>query len=250
MSPILVIMSVFLALTNAQSLGYPAFLSSYPPCAAQCQIATLNGPFNACAFTTSQNLTCLCDAGNRAATAGCNRVSCSPADYNTTQTLTQQICDPIYSNNTLSQASVTAAIAASTAAADAALAGKDITNPNDYPACGRDCQLQLLPDSGCGRLANSSFVCNNRPLGLALARCQLSTCSERDLQTVFFLAYRLCSPVGGAGNVSGIANQTIATLTGGRWRLLLGELGGWGWSWGVGCLWRWRWGRWFGLCEL
>ncbi|KAL8930801.1 MAG: hypothetical protein Q9208_000342 [Pyrenodesmia sp. 3 TL-2023] len=234
MSSILVILSVFLSLANTQSLSNPGFLSSYPPCAAQCQIATLNGPFNACAFTTTQNLTCLCDAGNRAATAGCDRVSCSLTDYSTTQTLTQQICSPLYSSNgtTLSQASITAAIAASTAAADAALAGKDVTDPNDYPACGRDCQLRLLPDSGCGSLANNSCVCNNRPLGLALASCQLGACSERDLQTVFFLAYRLCSPVGGAGDVSAIANQTIPT-TGAMVPFIGGvggegiELGGW-----------------------
>ncbi|KAL8896619.1 MAG: hypothetical protein Q9207_007629 [Kuettlingeria erythrocarpa] len=228
MSPIFAILFVFLTLTNAQSPGAPTFSSSYPPCAAQCQLATLNGPpyqFNACAFTTTTNLTCLCDAGNRAATAACNRVSCLPAEYSTTETLAQQVCGPLYSNGTLSQASVTAAIAASTAAADVSLAGKDITDPNDYPACGRDCLLRLLPDSGCGSLANNSCVCNNRPLGLALASCDQNACGAQDLQTVFLLAYRLCSPVGGAGNASEIANQSIATLTAGSLPVPVGPTG-------------------------
>ncbi|KAI4086825.1 MAG: hypothetical protein LQ344_007262 [Seirophora lacunosa] len=215
MSSILFVLSAFLALTTAQSLGDPAFLSSYPPCAAQCQVEVINSPSNPCAFTTTTNLTCQCAAANRAATAGCEKVSCSPAEYSTTQTLAEELCGPLYTNGSLSASPVTVAIASATAAADAAVAGKDPANPNDYPPCGTACQQQTLPGSGCGSLANTACVCGEGPLNDALGACEIDTCSREDLQTISYLAYRLCRAQGGVGNASVVANQTVATQTAG-----------------------------------
>ncbi|KAL9019969.1 MAG: hypothetical protein Q9185_002759 [Variospora sp. 1 TL-2023] len=213
MSFVLFILSAFIALATAQSLGDPALLSSYPRCAANCEIQVINGPNNPCAFTTTNNLTCQCDAGNRAATASCEKVSCFADEYATTQTLAQQLCSPLYDNGTLSGPSVSAAIATATAAADAAVAGKDPTNPNDYPPCGTSCQLQNLPTSGCGSLANTSCLCTGSANG-AIGGCELRTCPEEDLQTITYLAYRLCR-FEGIGNSSAVANQTVATQTAG-----------------------------------
>ncbi|KAL8981586.1 MAG: hypothetical protein Q9177_005523 [Variospora cf. flavescens] len=213
MSFVLFILSVFIALTIAQSLGDPALLSSYPRCSANCQIQVINGPNNPCAFTTSNNLTCQCDASNRAATASCEKVSCSTDEYATTQTLAQQLCSPLYDNGTLSGPSVSATIGTATAAADAAVAGKDPTNPDDYPPCGTSCQLQNLPTSGCGSLANPSCLCT-RSANTAIGDCELRTCPDEDLQTIAYLVYRLCR-FEGLGNASAVANQTVATQTAG-----------------------------------
>ncbi|KAI4170231.1 MAG: hypothetical protein LQ343_005114 [Gyalolechia ehrenbergii] len=171
--------------------------------------------FNPCAFTTSNNLTCQCDSGNRAATAGCEKVSCSPTDYDKTQTLARELCSPLYANSSLDATPVSAAISTATAAAVAAVNGKDVTNPNDYPPCATACQLQNVPQSECRSLSNVSCVCSSRPLNTTLGGCEQRTCSRADLQTVRYLAYKLCAPVGGINNASEVANQTIATQTAG-----------------------------------
>ena len=236
MSPILIILCSLFAMITAQdpNLGDPSLLASYPFCAAQCQIQVIARPVsthlpnfnhppscsltatqqsNPCGFTTSNNLTCQCDSGNRAATAACEKVSCSPTDYDTTQTLAQELCGPLYTNGTLDPSPIAPAITSATAAAAAAVEGKDVTDTNDYPACATACQLQNLPASGCGSLANTSCACNSPPLTITTRQCQIRTCSPEDLQTTFYLVYRLCAGVGGIGNASEVANQTIATQT-------------------------------------
>ncbi|KAL8885706.1 MAG: hypothetical protein Q9205_007703 [Flavoplaca limonia] len=197
------------------NLGDPSLLASYPACAAQCQILVINRPSNPCGFTTSNNLTCQCDFGNRAATAACEKVTCSPTDYDNTQTLAQELCGPLYTNGTLNPTSVTSAIASATAAASAAVEGKDVTDPNDYPDCATACQEQNLPASGCGSLANTSCACNSPAIVTTTGQCEQQTCSPEDLRATMFLAYRLCAGVGGPGNTSEVANQTIATQTAG-----------------------------------
>ncbi|KAL8952141.1 MAG: hypothetical protein Q9222_001918 [Ikaeria aurantiellina] len=168
---------------------------------------------NPCGFTSANNLTCQCDAPNRAATAGCEAVSCSSAEYSTTQTLAQQLCGPLYANGTLPSSPVSAAITAATSAAFAAVAGKDSTNTNDYPDCVTACQSQYIPSSECRSLANRTCVCNNGPLSTALGVCERTTCSTEDRLTLRYLSYQYCSGVGGLNNASEVANATVATQT-------------------------------------
>ncbi|KAL8708433.1 MAG: hypothetical protein Q9220_006723 [cf. Caloplaca sp. 1 TL-2023] len=211
-SPILHLF-LFAALATAQNLGDPALLKSYPTCAAQCQIEVISLGSNPCGFTSTNNLTCQCDGPNRAATAACEAVSCSPTEYGTTQTLAQQLCGPLYANGTLSASPVSAAVTAATSAALSAVAGKDPTSTNDYPTCATACQRQYVPSSGCGSLANRTCVCNDGPLNKALGGCETSTCSPEDRLRITYLAYQLCRSVGGLNNASEIANATVATQT-------------------------------------
>ena len=81
------------------------------------------------------NLEVLCGADFRAATAGCEAASCSPADNQATQLLAQQLCGSLYNSNATLSTSVSAAIASATAAAQAATEGKDPTDLSVYPAC-------------------------------------------------------------------------------------------------------------------
>ncbi|KAL8965575.1 MAG: hypothetical protein Q9183_003777, partial [Haloplaca sp. 2 TL-2023] len=152
---------------------------------------------------------------NRAATAACERVACSSAEYDTTQTLAQELCSPLYENGTLDASPVSAAIASATAAAAAAVAGKDATDTNDYPPCGTACQQQFIPQSGCGSLANKTCICNNPVTVTSVGRCESQTCNPQDRATILYLSYQLCAGVGGIGNASEAANQTVATQTAG-----------------------------------
>ena len=171
--------------------------------------------FNPCGSNPGSNLTCTCAPDNRALTAACETVTCSPADYTKTQTLAEQLCSPpFYTSGTISAASVSAAISAATASASAAVAGKDPTNSNDYPACATACQKQIVPQSACGSLSNVSCVCGNVDLNEALGSCERNTCSSVDLRTIRYLAFELCKSAGGIGNASAVTNQTIATQTG------------------------------------
>ncbi|KAG7006043.1 hypothetical protein G7Y79_00016g040280 [Physcia stellaris] len=234
-----IFLSLLFALTAAQD---PTQLSSYPFCAAQCQVEVFSGPFNPCGSNPGSNLTCTCAPDNRALTAACETVSCSPADYTKTQTLAEQLCSPpFYSSGTISAASVSAAISAATASASAAVAGKDATNPNNYPACATACQKQTIPQSGCGSLSNVSCVCGNAALNDALGACETKTCSTEDRRTTRYLAFALCKSAGGLGNASAVTNQTLATQTGTPSLLVPSATGsvvpftgGAGSSWGVG----------------
>lgn len=48
-----------------------------------------------------------------------------------------------------------------------------------------------------------------------MGRCEAQTCSQADLETTQYLAYALCAGVGGIGNASEVANQTVASQTAG-----------------------------------
>ncbi|CAO1605748.1 hypothetical protein XANCAGTX0491_009254 [Xanthoria calcicola] len=214
MSSILVILYSFFALIAAQdpTLGDPTLLASYPACAARCEVANNARPSAPCASSGPNNVTCLCDAANRAAAAGCEKVTCTPTEYTTTQTLAQQLCDPLYANTTLNPTAVSSAIASAsaTAAAAAAVAGKDVTDATDYPPCAQSCLAQYLPASGCGSLSNVSCVCASPALVVDTGRCELATCSPADLAITTSLAQALCARAGGVGNSSAVANETIA----------------------------------------
>ena len=155
----------------------------------------------------------MCSPTYRAATAACEEVSCSPADFDKTQTLASQLCASLYSNGTLNPTSVSAAISTSTAAAAATVASKDVTNPASYPPCGQACIAQSLPPSGCGSLANRTCICQGPYFNVNTGTCETNTCSKADLATISYLAYHLCNPVGGIGNTTSAINQTIATQT-------------------------------------
>lgn len=209
MHSLLTILAVLVPLTTAQNLGDPALLSSYPACAQECGAETSVSPVS-CGAT---DLECMCSPTYRAATAACERVSCSPADYDKTQTLASQLCGSLYSNGTVNPTSVSAAISSSTAVAAAAVASKDPTNPASYPPCAQACISQYLPPSGCGSLANRACVCQGPYFNLYIGTCEMNSCSKADLATISYLAYELCNPIGGIGNTSTLVNQTIASQT-------------------------------------
>lgn len=77
----------------------------------------------------------LCGPAFRSFTAGCEAATCSPAEYQTTQLLAQQLCGSLYNNNATLSSSVSAAIASATAEAKAATEGKDPTNLANFPPC-------------------------------------------------------------------------------------------------------------------
>ena len=58
-------------------------------------------------------------------------------------------------------------------------------------------------------------MCSNGPLNAALGACEQNSCSPADLQTIVWLSFAYCKSVGGTGNASDIANQTVATQTAG-----------------------------------
>ena len=205
----LFLLLTLLLLTTAQNLGDPTLLRSYPPCAPICGATVLRSGVCAPANT----LICQCSADFLAEAVACEKVSCSTQDYNKTQTLTQQLCGPLYANGTVSASSVSAAVASSTAAAAAAVAGKDPTKSGDYPPCADKCQQQFISNSSCGSIANASCICNNLGLVDKIASCEAATCSDEDQANARYLGYKLCTPVGGVGNASEVVNQTIATQT-------------------------------------
>lgn len=233
-SPIVLCFFALLTMITAQNLGNPGLLGSYPPCAVQCQVTinnrTVSPPTfllshpthitakqasNPCAFTSVNNVTCSCDIANRAATSGCQKVSCSATEYDTAETLGDQLCTPLYTNGTINPSAVSSAIASATAAAASAVAGKNSLNSNDYPPCATSCQQQYLPSSGCRTLANKTCVCNSAALVTGAGGCESRTCSPADLEKVRYLSFQLCAGVGGIGNASEVANQSVATQTGG-----------------------------------
>ncbi|KAI4098454.1 MAG: hypothetical protein LQ339_006425 [Xanthoria mediterranea] len=206
MSSILIILCFLFVLIAAQE---PTLLASYPACAARCQVITNTLPSSPCA-SNPNNVTCACDSPNRAATAGCEKVTCTPTEYTTTQTLAQQLCGPLYANNTLNPTAVTSAIASATSAAAAAIAGKDVTDATDYPPCAQSCLAQYLPASGCGSLGNVSCVCASPAIVVDTGRCELQSCNPADLAITTSLAQAICARAGGIGNSSAVANETIA----------------------------------------
>ncbi|KAL8682518.1 MAG: hypothetical protein Q9186_001465 [Xanthomendoza sp. 1 TL-2023] len=231
MSSAIFVISSLLTITVAQNLGDPTQLINFPPCAANCQISVANRtvryPFYASSFytyltpiikasnpnTNPNNVTFACSAVNRASTASCEKVSCTDAEYTKTQDLAEKLCGSLYTNGTINPSPVSAAISSATAAAASAVAGKNASNINDYPACARSCQQQYLPVSGCGTLANASCICNSPALLSDTGRCEVANCSAADLVTTRALAQRLCSTVGGVGNASEVADQFIASQT-------------------------------------
>ena len=149
-------------------------------------------------------------------TAACESVTCTRADYQKTQLLAAQLCNPTYTNTTAS--SVSGAIASAVANATAATAGKDETDPSSYPPCAENCINQYLPQSGCGSLANRLCVCRTSGLNQRLSDCEAPTCSAEDKQVISYLSYKLCTSVGGIGNSSNVSTPTsvppVATFAG------------------------------------
>ncbi|KAG7009665.1 hypothetical protein G7Y79_00002g007800 [Physcia stellaris] len=115
------------------SLPFPS--QNHPP----------NAPSQTCGY---YDLNCDCSPPFRSLTAACEAVSCTPADYNSTQLLADTFCHSLYAANSISAASVTSAIAAATASALAIVAGKDVTSVEAYPICAQGCQKIALADSG------------------------------------------------------------------------------------------------------
>ncbi|CAF9924747.1 MAG: hypothetical protein HETSPECPRED_005677 [Heterodermia speciosa] len=206
---ILMLLSVWFPLANAQvsttapsdALGDPAQLSSYPTCAQVC--GNEANQFPRC---DRSNVTCVCGPEYRSETAACESLTCSPTDYEKTQILAAQLCNPTYNNATAS--SVSAAIASATANATAYAGGKDPTDISFYPSCAQKCIEQYLPGSTCGSLSNRACICQGGVGRGELQQCEAPTCSPTDLQNLQYLVYELCTPVGGLGNST---NTTLST---------------------------------------
>ena len=139
-------------------------------------------------------------------TAACETLTCSPADYERTQLISAQLCNPTYNN--ASASSVSAAIASATANATAYAGGKDPTNISVYPTCAQKCLGQYLPGSTCGTLSNRACICQGGVGQDQLQQCESGNCSATDLQILQYFVYKLCTPVGGLGNST---NTTLST---------------------------------------
>lgn len=189
--------SILATATLTPNLGNPANILSFPLCAQICNNETV-----AIAGATSNpygdltNLRNLCGPRFRSAEAGCQAATCNIQDYQNTQILAQQLCDPLYSGDLALGSSVTAAIASATAEAKAATEGKDPTDLSVYPPCGKLCipQENLY---GCGSLSNRLCVCQGIQFNSRINPCELNNCSPAELQTIIYLAEKLCEPVGG-----------------------------------------------------
>ena len=156
------------------------------------------------------NVTCVCGPDYRSMTAACEILECSGADYQKTQLLAAQLCNPTYNNATASSVSV--AIASATANATAYAGGKDATNLSSYPTCAQNCIKQFLPGSTCGSLSNRTCICRGGAEGYealdTLTQCEAATCSATDLQILQYFVYELCTSFGGLGNST---NTTLPT---------------------------------------
>ena len=152
------------------------------------------------------NVTCVCAPEYRSMTAACESLTCSPADYQKTQIISAQLCNPTYNNATAS--SVSAAIASATANATAYAGGKNPTNLSFYPTCAQKCIRQYLPGSTCGNLSNRACICQGGVGRIELQQCESANCSAADLQVLQYFVYELCTPVGGLGNST---NTTLST---------------------------------------
>ncbi|KAL8832893.1 MAG: hypothetical protein Q9170_004695 [Blastenia crenularia] len=152
-----------------------------------------------------------CSPEFRSADAGCEAATCNSSEYQNTQLLAQQLCGSLYNSNATLSSSVSAAIASATAAAKAATEGKDPTDLSVFPACGQTC----IPQDnyhGCGSSSNLLCICQGIQFNNAINPCERSLCSPADLQTIVFLAEKLCEPVGGVLtnpiNYTGSASNT------------------------------------------
>ncbi|KAI4245094.1 MAG: hypothetical protein L6R40_002693 [Gallowayella cf. fulva] len=117
------------------SIGNASDIQTYPVCAQTC--AKEIAPFLARTIPgcDANKIECACSAYYRSETAACEEVTCSDADYQTTQALAQQLCGPLYSNNSALSTSVASTIASATALSSTIVAGRDPRNLSSYPAC-------------------------------------------------------------------------------------------------------------------
>ena len=90
-----------------------------------------------------------CSPGFRSTDAGCEAITCTAEDYLKTQLLGTQLCGSLYESNRTLSSSVSYAIASATAAAEAAVLGKDVTSVSALPPCGV-CPNSLCIDSLLG----------------------------------------------------------------------------------------------------
>lgn len=189
--------AVFATATPEPDIGNPASILTYPQCAQVCNNESI--PLATCDLN---NIDCLCGTGFRSVTAACQQITCSASDLARTQILSQQVCGPVYQNDTSLGSAVSSAIASATYVA-ASVASRDPTKSTSYPLCAQTCQNSSIPASGCGSLANRTCICKSPTfLNSGVNACEKSTCSASDLQITEDLADSLCNPVGGVGNVS------------------------------------------------
>ncbi|KAL8789936.1 MAG: hypothetical protein Q9195_006597 [Heterodermia aff. obscurata] len=222
--------SVLATASTTPDLGNPANIANYPLCAQICTNDTIViGKQVGTPYGDGDSLEVLCSPRFRAANAGCQAATCTPDEYTTTQILAQQLCGSLYNANATLSSSVSSAVASATSAAKAATEGKDPTDLANFPPCGvsrlasssvhlpthphdrmyevvRKADLCPLPQqkcipqnnyNGCGSNTNLECICQGIQFNQAINTCELSTCSPADLQTISFLAEKLCEPVGG-----------------------------------------------------
>ncbi|KAG7005766.1 hypothetical protein G7Y79_00018g045730 [Physcia stellaris] len=212
------------ASVTAATGGNPANISTYPVCAQICSNETIViaealdasvGDFN--------NINTLCSPSFRSGNAGCQAATCNSSDYQNTQILAQQLCGSLYNNNATLGSSVSSAIASATAAAKAATDGKDPGDLSNFPPCAQQC-IKQNNYNGCGSNTNLECVCQGLQFNQAINPCERNGCSAADLQTVVYLAEKLCQPVGGVltnpvnytgGTGNGTSGSAPVPFTGG-----------------------------------
>ncbi|MCJ1479408.1 hypothetical protein MMC13_008093 [Lambiella insularis] len=230
-----------LVLPSPTSIGNASNILTYPLCAQICANETIPG-------CNPNTIDCACGVTYRGQTAACEEVTCDKADYNSalpelrvlkycearTQILAQQLCGPLYVNNSILSSSVAVAIASATLAASTIVAGKDVTNPTSYPECAQNCYKEV-GFFGCGSLANASCVCTDAAFNEGISKCEGANCSQADLNSmlpppvsynqeqsrytkngtvILDLAFVLCAPVGGLGANPPVLSPTIAPFKG------------------------------------
>ncbi|KAI4174165.1 MAG: hypothetical protein LQ343_002500 [Gyalolechia ehrenbergii] len=189
--------SVLATATLAPDLGNPAYILSYPSCAQICNNETIViGKAIGAPYGYASDILLACGPDFRAATAGCEAATCRPLEYQNTQLLAQQLCGSYYNSNATLSSAVTAAIASATAEAEAATDGKDPTDVSVYPPCGQQC-IPQNNFNGCGSNTNLLCICQGIEFNNAINRCERDNCPPQDLQTIIYLAEKLCEPVGG-----------------------------------------------------
>lgn len=93
----------------------------------------------------TNNLDVVCGPAVRAATAGCEAITCSASEFQGIALRAQQLCGSLYNSNATLSSSVSAAIASATAEAIAATEGKDPTDLSVYPPCAVCCVQPPFP---------------------------------------------------------------------------------------------------------
>ncbi|CAL8581585.1 hypothetical protein XPA_007274 [Xanthoria parietina] len=190
-----------------------ASLPNYPQCAENCGYST--------PICAGNNVTaCHCGVENRGNVSACELLTCNDAEYEQSEVLSRDNCQPFYEANPSVAVAASSAIASATAAARSALATRNPQVLTDYPLCAQRCAT--LSQTLC--MGDPECVCHCPAVQATEAACEFANCSREDLDITTFLIYSLCRPVGGlapksqsacrSGNATSSESGTSPSSTG------------------------------------